>query len=925
MTENYLIYIHNKINEKTLKEFFFRNKNLTEGISLVDFLQFKGKSDDGEEFFNNAERILNRYSKFQDKKYGELLLKASNIKKELLNDSEFSDLPINIGTKLFIPKENFKEEFVSIKGKNLFLDSSYGMPNIFMSDKLIQLLKDPLYVKSENLPVYGREITAEIINENVRVWIWSRALNKIVNVSPFISSLSTQKSDVGSFNLQLLPIKNTEELMFVDGQDIVSYFPLNSNGKSNIDFFYKNFQQNDIIFIRFEHLQNEKYTKETFLNSLFVDKSKLPGNVWDMIGLIDSVQQSTFFNSNDYILNISGRDFIKLLIEDGSYFLSLRYINNGESNFVFGFDREDKWFKRNIADKNGAGGFVSYYFPYSDRRIDDTIGFIINQLSNIGIITDEDLFSAYGDRRTEQYIVKEGDPEVKVDEVNGVWQIIKVFFDKILENRRLVDSSIAFVDSTILEQFNKVCQKPFVEFYGDTFGDEFNFIVRQPPFVRDSIISFINGTFTGSKEKKSGNDFEVEVFYRKGYEIITLNESDIQGYNNMQWEEEIYSWYQLFPQDAMLGQYSEVMAGGLIPIVYFDKITQIYGNKRMTVNDNYLSANVISSSESEVDKNAYKRALLNDLKFVIDSHSYLPFTRKGTITIPKGDRRIKRGTFIRIAPTNEIFYVDSVSNSINFSATNVDRSTVIQVSRGMIEDYIFGSNGFNEDGSIIKKGDVPVFFSYFDIINFQLIEESRQVTIEPKEDKSNQYIDSNKYLVKIPRSSRIAFENNNPGNLQFANQTGATMGEPRYNKNNEIVAHWAKFETPEDGFIAVINQIKLDAGRGLNLRDFISKYAPNSENKTTEYLEFVKNTLSKSGYEKLSDVDAELLARTICLHESNSIVREKLTESIKVEKAVQNPEGKITKTVLTDRVFYELVEEQFDFFMRRKQFNKPKK
>lgn len=35
-------------------------------------------------------------------------------------------------------------------------------------------------------------------------------------------------------------------------------------------------------------------------------------------------------------------------------------------------------------------------------------------------------------------------------------------------------------------------QKPFVEFYGDTNGDMFDFVVRQPPFAKEQIRSALN-------------------------------------------------------------------------------------------------------------------------------------------------------------------------------------------------------------------------------------------------------------------------------------------------------------------------------------------------------------------------------------------------------------------------------------------------
>ncbi|HPI19959.1 MAG TPA: hypothetical protein PKY56_06260, partial [Candidatus Kapabacteria bacterium] len=81
------------------------------------------------------------------------------------------------------------------------------------------------------------------------------------------------------------------------------------------------------------------------------------------------------------------------------------------------------------------------------------------------------------------------------------------------------------------------------------------------------------------------------------------------------------------------------------------------------------------------------RQLVRDLKYIVDTNSYLPFTRKGQISIAR-DRRIKRGSFIRFEPTNELFYVDSVSHEYRMGERSPNGKTTLSVSRGMFEQYI---------------------------------------------------------------------------------------------------------------------------------------------------------------------------------------------------------------------------------------------
>lgn len=60
---------------------------------------------------------------------------------------------------------------------------------------------------------------------------------------------------------------------------------------------------------------------------------------------------------------------------------------------------------------------------------------------------------------------------------------------------------------------------------------------------------------------------------------------------------------------------------------------------------------------------------------------------------------------------------------------------------------------------------------------------------------------------------------NNPGNLIYAGQTGATP----VTINGTT---WASFPTYDAGYQALLNQIALDASRGLTIAQFTAKYAP---------------------------------------------------------------------------------------------------
>ena len=79
--------------------------------------------------------------------------------------------------------------------------------------------------------------------------------------------------------------------------------------------------------------------------------------------------------------------------------------------------------------------------------------------------------------------------------------------------------------------------------------------------------------------------------------------------------------------------------------------------------------------------------------------------------------------------------------------------------------------------------------------------------------------------------------NNNPGNLYFAGQAGASLESPG--------GRFARFETSFDGLRALSRQLMLYAGRGINsVEKIISTWAPASDNNnTTAYIQAVSQRL----------------------------------------------------------------------------------
>jgi len=117
--------------------------------------------------------------------------------------------------------------------------------------------------------------------------------------------------------------------------------------------------------------------------------------------------------------------------------------------------------------------------------------------------------------------------------------------------------------------------------------------------------------------------------------------------------------------------------------------------------------------------------------------------------------------------------------------------------------------------------------------------------------------------VQIPTSSRLASVNNNPGNLRFAGQTGASQGEGGF----------ARFPSPEAGYQALKNQINLDASRNLTLENFIYKYAPPTENATSTYLQQMIQFTGANANTPISQIDLDVLAKAMARKESSTIIK----------------------------------------------------
>lgn len=179
------------------------------------------------------------------------------------------------------------------------------------------------------------------------------------------------------------------------------YTDVNGNvedvSKSSIfsfDYFEWLIQPNDLLFLSFDNLDD------------LVDDN-LSGQSYDMIALVDNVSVSR--NASGTItVDVSGRDLMKLIIEDSSLHFPMG-VSSGSNNIfqntetvIKGGDLSSiyRYKTDNYSAIRGLNGMINVFAcEPNDFSIDFVIKTIISHLANIQIVPNN-LFTSWGDKRT---------------------------------------------------------------------------------------------------------------------------------------------------------------------------------------------------------------------------------------------------------------------------------------------------------------------------------------------------------------------------------------------------------------------------------------------------------------------------------------------------------------------------------------------
>lgn len=284
----------------------------------------------------------------------------------------------------------------------------------------------------------------------------------------------------------------------------------------------------------------------------------------------------------------------------------------------------------------------------------------------------------------------------------GIWQIIKLVIDYRIADKQVLDSGISTMQGSLINYFGKVCQEPFVELFGDTYGDQYCFIARRPPFDRDGLRAFsrmqpvsdADDVYANEQGEYAGRAWVIEDGIVIGQNI---------GFDS----NTAYSWYYYLPKmDTVDGGEKARM---FIPAVFFPEYASIWGSKPLSVSSNYFhfvksGVDDITEDRTKLQNNDFIiRKAWDDLKYLVESNAYMPFTRSGTLTL-QGFRGVKRGVWIRYKGWR--YFVDQVTHDYNVTTQGATYTTTLVLSRGLKEPFI--------DGVTVRG----TLMSYFNLIDF---------------------------------------------------------------------------------------------------------------------------------------------------------------------------------------------------------------
>lgn len=310
------------------------------------------------------------------------------------------------------------EPHVYIWCKSLQTDGKFNNNSIFDLSPFIQSINTNVGGNGGNFtiqlcPVEG--LLSCSVNGDIE-GIWHPKTKEYINFKNDNSNSSVkQEHYFKTIFTQLMPYYEPFEGQVIDNGTGIGNFTFSNTDtrKGFTKMLFENMiSENDVIFISFgdpfKKAGNEN--EICLVDDFFIDHNSIVNGQYEMIGLIDSNSISHTTENEDTSISISGRDCMKLLIEDGTYFFAKSYANPDETESAFNnVDLPNQGDSVNAFNNSQdkplsvnrliTTGILDVFFLPTARNVEYVMNVLMSRLANIEICPSE-LFEAWAERRT---------------------------------------------------------------------------------------------------------------------------------------------------------------------------------------------------------------------------------------------------------------------------------------------------------------------------------------------------------------------------------------------------------------------------------------------------------------------------------------------------------------------------------------------
>lgn len=273
------------------------------------------------------------------------------------------------------------------------------------------------------------------VDSNGKATSLSKSGSEFSNLSNHIISLATTvTSNGGSFIIKLPVISarnagvevvsnlkgdyvgffgkaSKDDLMYKFGE-YGEYYVKSEFGNIESNYFNWLISSNDLLFISFEKLEME--TKRGKNSSGDEDNfdinTPISSGIYDMIALVDEVKVVTDSTSSDAYVEVTGRDLMKLLIDDGSFFFNpstssdpssvfMNEASYGKQGDIKDADLINNSYNNPINRLRRISGEIDVFANRTNMDISFILKGVLSQLANVEVIPGY-VFDSWGIDRT---------------------------------------------------------------------------------------------------------------------------------------------------------------------------------------------------------------------------------------------------------------------------------------------------------------------------------------------------------------------------------------------------------------------------------------------------------------------------------------------------------------------------------------------